>query len=81
MDLKIEPRWDSRGWACVFNHDGQWYLADLTTIDCGMVECMIFKSDETGQFSFDDALGEYCNRDCEFSPEGLKKCIEEFINQ
>ena len=78
--LKIKRRCDGLGWCCVFQHQGQWYFADLTITPfvCG-VECMIFKSDSTGQFSFKDALGEYCNNDCEYSAEGLKKCIYEFI--
>jgi hypothetical protein len=80
MDIKIERRCDHRGWCCVFKHNGQWYFADLTIVNYVVVECMIFKSDETGQFSFEDALGEYCNQDCEYSPEGLKKCIEEFMS-
>lgn len=76
LDIKRRP--DSRGWSCVFLYDGQYYLADLTYC-FGDVECMIFKSDATGQFTFDDALGEYTNRDCEFSPEALRNCIEDFI--
>jgi len=40
---------------------------------------MIFKSDSNGQFGFDDALGEYTNTECEFSEQGLRKCIDEFV--
>jgi len=77
---EIQPSWGRPGWQAVFRYNGQYYLADLTLV-CYEIECMIFKCDHTGQFTFKDALGEYCNRDCEFSPEGLKQCIDEFIEQ
>lgn len=78
---------DYNGWCCIFNIDGQYYLGSLTfRTDCDFgtdniigVQCIIFKCDSTGQFTFKDALGECECRSCEYSPSGLSLCVEDFI--
>lgn len=83
MELKIERRWPDWGWCCIFHIGDQEYLGSLIIQDAYAdyygPECIIFKT-ENGQFSFDDALGECGSRTVEFSPDGLKECVMDFIN-
>ena len=80
MKLNIQRRADGRGFCCIFFHKGQEYFADLTIMPDWETECMIFKS-HNGQFSFADALGEYCKCGIDLSPDALRECIEEFISE
>lgn len=64
------------GWFCFFEHNGSEYYADLSmTFDAGE-ECMIFHAKGRQVTNWGDL---YCNRTMEYSPDGLKACIEEFI--
>lgn len=80
-NIEIHEKWGfgfTPGYYAIFNVNGQYYYASLALVFCEP-EVMIFKSDETGQFSFEDALGEYSSRDVDFTPDALRDCIEEFV--
>ena len=78
-NLQICRRLDCQGFQGLFYHKGQEYLASQCfRMDGYYTECVIFKT-TNGQFTFEDALGEYRKIDVELTRESLIDCIEEFI--
>lgn len=70
------------GFGCSFFIGEQEYLASLIIQtayhDFYGTECIIFKA-KNKQFTFEDALGECCARDIEFSPDALRAVVKDFI--
>lgn len=82
MELKIERNFYNGGWACVFNYEGQEYFADLCYIQfADYSECMIFATKGDGQLTLDCAKDLYCKRHIPVTPETLRECINEFIEE
>jgi len=86
MELNIEYNPKNDGYCCVFEHNGKQYYADVCDLDRTILlacsgfgtECMIFAYAD-GQVTNWTEL--YCKRGVEVSPEGLRVCIEEFVEQ
>ena len=79
MELNIEYNPRNDGYNCIFSHDGKEYYADVCELRCGLPsECMIFASADGQVMNWTEL---YCKRGVEVSPEGLRGCIEEFIEQ
>ena len=82
MELNIEYNPRNDGYCCIFEYNGKQYFADVCEIDrtnaFGLPsECMIFASAD-GQVTDWNEL--YCKRGVEVSPEGLRDCIEVFVD-
>lgn len=81
MELNIEYNPRNDGYCCVFSHDGKEYYADVCEINPLLgpeTECMIFAYADRQVTNWTEL---YCKRVVEVSPEGLRECIEEFVEQ
>ena len=68
------------GYYAFFEHEGRQYYADLCFLQYNIdsdSECMIFHSAEKLVIDWSEL---YCKRGISVSPEMLRKCIDEFIN-
>lgn len=78
--VNVERRYYGLGWQCLFEHKGQEYLASLTIRSdrnyC--VECIIFKAVDK-QITFENALGVCYGLNCDYSPDAVRECVEDFI--
>lgn len=82
MDLKIERNYHNGGWVCIFDYDGQKYYADVCSSPFfDYTECMIFATKGDGQLTLDCAQDLYCKRHIPVTPESLRECINEFIEE
>lgn len=76
MELSIE-RNDKGFWCFFYVREDQFY-ADLSIVENGIPECMIFYSYDNHVISWREY---YCKRDIPFNEDSLRACIEEFTAQ
>ena len=77
MELNIEYNPRNDGYCCFFEHNGKGYYADVCELKYDLMsECMIFAAQGQKVTSWTEL---YCARGVRVTPEGLRRCIEEFI--
>lgn len=77
-NMKIYQNFQAHGYWTVIEKDGKHYYFDLSPVYKLGPECMGFSSDENGEVV--DWSEVYVSRPSEVSPEALKQCVMEFMN-
>lgn len=76
MEIEILKNECHSGFHCEFFAGDSKFYADITDFPFGQPECMIFRVGKNGRINWN---GVYKNKDVEVSENGLRSCVEDFV--